>query len=342
MRKMLPRLGAIAVGAILLTSAYNRTNSASVITDTANHFLASLTPEQRAKATMSFDDDKRFDWHFIPKERKGLTLGEMTSQQKHLATALLAAGLSQTGFIKAVQIMSLEDILRIMEKDTAGTRRNPEKYHFTIFGTPSETGVWGYSVEGHHLSQNYTIAGGKVVDAPAFFGTNPAEVRQGPRAGLRVLGAEEDLARDLLNSLDAGQRKVAVIDATAPKDIITAASRKAAIEGQPSGLLASKMNAKQFEKLMAVLQEYVQNVPPQMAQGREEVIKKAGKNIHFAWAGSPEKGSPHYYRVQAATFLVEYDNTQNGANHVHSVWRDLNNDFGLDLLKTHYQSSHKQ
>jgi hypothetical protein len=339
MKPYLLRLGAIAMCALLLTSAYNRTNSASVTTEAANRLLSALTPEQRAKATFKFEDDERMNWHFIPKERKGLPLREMTSYQKHLATVLLAAGLSQNGFMKALTIMSLEDILKQQEKDD-GERRNPEKYYFSIFGTPSETGTWGYRVEGHHMAQNFTIAGGHVVDAPSFFGSNPAEVKQGPRAGLRVLAAEDDLGRDVLMSLDDAQRKIAVLDKTAYKDIITMASRKAAIEGQPSGLAASKMTSKQFDKLMALLDEYASNVPTPMRMEREAVIKKAGKNMYFAWTGVAEKGGPHYYRVQSPTFIIEYDNTQNDANHIHSVWRDLNNDFGGDLLKAHYRASH--
>jgi len=340
MKHHLPRLGAIAVGAILLTSAYHRTNSASVMTESANRLLNSLTPEQRAKATFKFEDDERQNWHFIPKERKGLPLREMTPFQKHLASALLASGLSQQGYIKAVTIMSLEDVLRMIEKDD-GERRNPEKYYFTIFGTPSDHGTWGYRVEGHHVSQNYTVVNGHVVDGPSFFGANPAEVRVGPRAGLRTLAAEEDLGREVIASLDDAQRKIAIVDATAYKDILTAASRKAALEGQPSGLPAAKMTPQQFDHMMALLEEYARNVPEQMAQEREEMIKKAGRNMYFAWSGVTTKGGPHYYRIQAPTFLIEYDCTQDNANHIHSVWRDLNNDWGEDLLKQHYQTSHR-
>jgi hypothetical protein len=340
MNALLPRLGAMALGTILLTAAYNRTNNASTMAEAANRFLASLTDEQKAKATFKFEDAERQNWFFVPIERKGLQLREMSPHQKHLASGLLSAGLSQSGFFKAVSIMSLEDILRIMEKDN-GERRNPEKYYFSIFGTPGEDTTWGYRVEGHHLSQNFTIVRGKVVAGPSFYGTNPAEVREGPRAGLRVLGAEEDLARDLVKMLDAEQQKTAIFDKTAPKDIITMNSRKAAIAGQPSGILASKLNAKQFDRLMAVIQEYTRNVPDQVASAREDLIKKAGKNIHFAWAGGVNKGDPHYYRIQAASFLIEYDNTQNGANHVHSVWRELTGDWGEDLLKGHYEASHK-
>src|SRR5262249_55504429 len=159
---------------------------------------------QKAKATFGFDDAERMHWFYVPIERKGLPLREMSPYQKHLASALLSAGLSQNGYIKAVTIMSLEDVLRMMEKDS-GERRNPEKYYFSIFGTPSDAGRWGYRVEGHHVSQNFTVANGHVVDGPSFFGANPAEVRQGPRAGLRTLAAEEDLGRDLIASLDPEQ-----------------------------------------------------------------------------------------------------------------------------------------
>jgi hypothetical protein len=330
----------VITGAILLMSAYTRTNSVSVMTQAANHFLASLTPEQRAQATFKFEDDERLNWHFIPKPRKGLPLKDMTPPQKHLAQALLSAGLSQKGYIKAVSIMSLEDVLRILEKDS-GERRNPEGYFFTIFGEPSDRGTWAYRVEGHHVSQNFTVAGGKVVDQPSFFGANPAEVKEGPRKGLRVLAAEEDLGRSLVESLDDGQKKVAIVDQTAYKDILTMASRKAALEGQPSGLAASKLNSSQFELLIKLLDEYASNVPEQLAQARMDQIKKAGKNMYFAWTGPIGRGEPHYYRVQAPAFLIEYDNTQNGANHIHSVWRDFNGDFGMDMLKEHYQSSHR-
>jgi hypothetical protein len=340
MNAMLPRLGALAVGTILLTAAYNRTNSASVMTETANRFLAALTPEQKAKATFKFDDAERMNWFYVPIERKGLPLREMSAYQQRLASALLSAGLSQSGYIKAMTIMSLEDVLKMMEKDS-GERRNPEKYYFSIFGTPGDDATWGYRVEGHHVSQNWTVVRGKVVDAPSFFGDNPAEVRVGPRAGLRTLAAEEDLGRDLISSLDAEQKKTAIVDPTAPKDVLTTNSRKAALKGQPNGILASKLNAKQFDKLQTLIGEYVNNVPQQVAAAREDLVKKAGKNIWFAWAGGVNKGDPHYYRIQTPAFLIEFDDTQDNANHIHSVWREFNGDWGEDLLQEHYQQSHK-
>jgi hypothetical protein len=307
--------------------------------ETAKAFLSALTPEQAKTAMFPFDSEERFNWHFIPRERKGLPLKDMTPQQKHLAHALLAAGLSQRGYIKATQIMSLEDILRILEKDS-GARRNPEGYYFSIFGEPSSTGVWGYRVEGHHFATNFTIVNGKVTGSPNFYGTNPAEVKDGPRKGLRVLGAEEDAGRELLMALTPEQKKVAVLTRDAYKDIITGASRKASLENQPSGLSAAKMNQKQRALLQAVIDEYIYNMPEQVAQGRQELVKKAGNNIQFAWAGVEERGGPHYYRVVSPDFIIEYDNTQNNANHVHSVWRDINGDFGQDLLAQHYKTSH--
>jgi hypothetical protein len=341
MKSLLLRLAALSIGAILLTSAYYRISSPSVMTQAARHFLESLTPEQRGKATFAFDNDERLNWHFIPRERKGLPLLDMAPSQRALAHALLSAGLSQQGYIKAVTIMSLEDVLRVIEKDD-GNRRNPEKYYFSVFGEPSDTGVWGFRIEGHHLSQNFAVVNGKVADTPSFFGANPAEVREGPRKGLRALAAEEDLARDLMEALTADQKKVAIVAAEAYKDILTSADRKAALTGQPSGLSASKMTKKQVELLSALLADYAHNVPEQLAQARMEQIKKAGTNLYFAWAGVEQRGGPHYYRVQAPAFLIEYDNTQNNANHIHAVWRDFNGDFGLDLLAAHYSASHSR
>ena len=318
----------------------HRVHAASLMAECATRFLSALDPDQRGKATFAFDTDERMNWHFIPKERKGLSLREMTPYQKHLASALLAAGLSQTGYIKAVTIMSLEDVLKIIENDS-GEHRNPEKYYFSVFGTPSDSGTWGYRVEGHHLSQNYTVVNGKVIDGPSFFGANPAEVRQGPRKGLRTLPGEDDLGIELIHTLDEQQQGVAIVDPTAYRDILTAASRKAALQGQPSGLSASKMNARQFDLLKALMEEYGRNVPDELAEGRMEQINKAGRNISFAWSGGINRGDQHYYRVHAPSFLIELDDTQDNANHIHSVWRDFAGDFGEDVLQQHYHASHQ-
>ena len=315
-------------------------HAGSLMADCANRFLAALDNNQRGKATFPFDADERMNWHFIPKERKGLPLREMSPSQKHLANALLAAGLSQAGYIKAVTIMSLEDVLKIMESDS-GETRNPEKYYFSLFGVPSDSGTWGYRVEGRHLSQNYTVVKGEVIDGPSFFGCNPAEIRQGSRKGLRTLAGEDDLSIELIHSLDEQQRKVAIVDPIAYKDILTAASRKTALNGQPSGLSASTMNTRQFDALMALMEEYARNVPDELAERRMAQINKAARNIYFAWSGGINSGDPRYYRIQTPSFLIEFDDTQDNANHIHSVWRDFTDDFGKDLLQQHYSVSHK-
>jgi len=221
--------------------------------ETANRFLKSLSPEQRAKAQFPFGEEERFFFHYIPSDdfpkalkrpRMGLTLREMTPQQKHLASALLSAGLSQQGYIKATTIMSLEEVLRAVEGDS-GERRNPEKYHFSIFGQPADKGVWGYRIEGHHVSLHFTVIDGSATGNPAFFGSNPAEVRSGPLKGLRVLGNEEDKARALLGSMTAEQKRAAIVDETAYRTSDSGVGARAALGGKPSGLHVSKMTAAQ-------------------------------------------------------------------------------------------------
>ena len=334
------RGSALAVSLVLLTAAYQRTSTPAVMTKAANQFLDALTDEQKKQVMFTFEDAERENWFFTPVPRKGLAMRDMTVAQQHLATALLSAGLSQQGFIKAQTIMSMEDVLRIMEKDD-GERRNPGKYYVSIFGTPTDKATWGYRVEGHHLSQNYTVANGKVIDAPSFFGSNPGEVREGPRKGVRLLGMEEDMGRGLLNALDAGQKKTAIITTDAYKEILTSNMKRATLEGKPAGLPLSKMSKPQAQMLMDLLDVYASNVPDQLAEARMSQVKQAGRDLYFAWAGVAERGGPHYYRIQSPTFLVEYDNTQNNNNHVHTVWRDFTNDFGQDLMKQHYDTNHR-
>jgi hypothetical protein len=321
----------------LLLGAYVKVQSTSIMTSAAKNFVNSLEPWQKTAVTFKMEDDERSNWFFTPVPRKGLALHDMKPYQRQLAMAMLAAGLSQRGFIKATTIMSLDEILLVVEPTP---RRDPDNYYISIFGEPSETGEWGYRFEGHHVSQNFTIVNGKVQGAPSFFGSNPAEVMDGPRKGLRVLAKEEDLALDAVNSLTPDQRKTAIFDAKAPGEIVTSNSRTAALQGQPSGISASAMTPAQRAKLQDLLDEYCYNMPDQIAELREAQIKKAGTNMWFAWAGGTEHGQPNYYRIQSADFLIEFDKTQSNGNHIHSVWRDLNNDFGRDLLKEHYAASH--
>jgi hypothetical protein len=301
----------------------------------ANELLDSLSPELKAKATFKLNGEERKDWYFIPKVRKGLTLKEMSKQQKMLALALLHSGLSDMGFGKATNIMSLDLILKDMEQGK-GPTRDPELYYVSIFGTPEPRGTWGWRVEGHHLSANFTIVNGELFSGtPSFLGSNPADVKTGPRAGTRVLADEEDLGRGLLKMLNDQQRKVAVYETTAPKEVLTSNKQKVTPLDK-AGILGSALNAEQKAALRKLVEVYVNRLRGDLAKMDLAKIDKAGwDKVQFAWAGSAEKYKPHYYRVQGPTFLMEYDNTQNDANHIHAVWRDFDNDFGVDLLRQH-------
>lgn len=320
------------ISLVLLVAAYERARTVPLLTETAKELLRTLSDEQKAKILFPFSSEERYVWDYRPVPRKGLAVREMDAYQKNLAHALLAAGLSQRGYIKASTIMSVEDVLKTIEKDS-GERRNPEKYYISFFGEPTETGTWALRVDGHHLSLNYTIVNGRIVAAPTFMGSNPHEVRIQPRSGLRVLKNEEDIGRELIQSLSADQKAVAIVTKEAYKDIITDNKKRAEMLNQPNGLAVSKFNAKQRAILDRLIAEYAGNMPEDMAAARLEEAKKTSGQMFFAWAGVEEKGGPHYYRIQTPTFIIEYNNTQDKANHVHSVWREFNGDFGLDLLK---------
>ncbi len=340
------RVGALVVLLIVTGAPIVRTarghDVGQQMVDGAVALLASLDEAQRDQAQFNFADDERSNWHFIPRQREGLSLKQMKPEQRQLAYGLLASALSHEGMVKSLQIMSLEQILHDMEDQSP--RRDPLLYYVSIFGEPSNDTRWGWRVEGHHLSVNFTLVpDGAVAPTPSFFGSNPAEVLTGPRKGLRVLAAEEDLGRALVSSLTAGQRQTAIIDAEAPRDVINGPGRQAQLL-DPPGLPAREMNKQQVALLRQLVKEYVVRLRPALAREEMQHIRQSGfRNLHFAWAGGLERGTGHYYRVQGPTFVLEYDNTQNDANHVHCVWRDLKNDFGIDLLKRHYeQSPHPQ
>jgi hypothetical protein len=326
-------LGLAAVGPLEAADAL-----AGELAASAKAFVASLDAPQRAKVQFAFDSDERLNWFFIPKDREGLPLKQMTASQQQAALALLQVGLSQKGFSKAETIRHLDTVLAEMEKDPV--RRDIEKYYLTIFGEPSATGTWGMRWEGHHLSLHWTIVNGNAIaTTPQFFGSNPAEVRQGPKKGTRALHAEEDLGRALVTALTDAQRIVAVVAPAAPADILTTNSRKAAIL-ENTGLAYADMTTAQRGMLLALIEEYASAQPKTLAAERVAKLRKAGLDgIKFAWMGGIEKGALHYYRVQGPTFLIEYDCVQNEGNHIHAVWRDFDGDFGLDLLEQHYKKS---
>ncbi len=334
---------ALGLGLIALAAEAPRRapSAAEDMTQAAAAFLGGISPEQQAKAKFDWKDAERVNWHFIPKERKGLPLKEMNADQRKLALALLATGLSAKGLEKATTIMSLEAILKEMEGPNGKMVRDPERYFFSVFGTPDAKGTWGWRCEGHHLSMNFTLVAGKAITAtPSFMGSNPGLVKEGARKGLRVLGNDEDMGRAIAKGLSAEQ-KAGIIATEAPKDVLLMPGKKVELL-EPAGIGVSKLAPAQVESLKALVKEYAQRHRAELADQDLAKIEKAGwENVHFAWAGGLEPGEGHYYRVQGPTFVLEYDNTQNNANHVHSVWHDPADNFAADLLKQHYEKDHK-
>ncbi len=338
------RFCSLAVGIILLSLSCAIAPRLSAATQgdemaaAATNFLNALTPEQQALATYAFTNEERFDWHFIPKPRKGLPLKQMSSAQQRLALALLNTGLSQRGYGKALTIMSLEPVLGEMEQNRGKFVRDPDLYYFTIFGAPGGAEIWGWRVEGHHVSMNFVVKGGDVLaDSPAFLGANPAQIKDGPRKGLRVLGEEEDLGRAFVKSFTPEQLQTVVVLTNAPQEMITTNARNVQLLNPP-GLAAAQMTVEQRKSLLALITYYASRHRPESAEDDLRKINHAGLDkVHFAWAGGLEPGDAHYYRIQGPTFLVEYDDSQNNANHIHTVWRDIENDFGDDVLRRHYE-----
>jgi len=341
----------VAVTAHQVRASLRRPAAAESMSRTAIDWLATLDADARSRAMRPFADASRTGWHFIPKnDRKGVQLRDMTAAQEEAALALMRSALSRAGYDKSLVIMQLDEILRRLEGDRAKNVRDPKRYYFTVFGTPSEEGSWGLSVEGHHLSLNFTVRDGKLVDStPQFMGANPAEVKttfEGlAKAGERVLRDEESLAFDLVGSLDGAGRAKAVISAEPPKEI------RAAGEPQPPkepavGIPFKELSAAQQSILRRLVETYCSAMPEEVAAERLRLIETRGgeaaagsvhhgwDDIHFAWSGSLEPGIGHAYRVEGPTFSIEFVNVQpdaegNPANHIHCVWRDRTGDFDL-------------
>jgi hypothetical protein len=331
-------LSALAAGAVVSAQ-----RASSSMATAANRFLSSLTPDQRKQAAFAFGSDERLHWNFIPDEtfpRNGLPLKAMTEPQRKAAHDLLRSGLSDRGYQTYTSIIQLENILRAVEGG-ARMARDPDAYRVSVFGTPSSQGAWGWRVEGHHVSLHFTIVNGTAVaSTPSFAGSNPAEVRDGPEKGKRVLGLLEDTGRALVAALDPAQRTTAVFNTNAPGEILTRNTLDIN-PLSPPGLKASAMTTAQRDLLMKVIDAYAGLMAADVASDRLAKIRTAGvENVAFAWAGPLERGQKHYYRVQGPTFLIEFDNTQNDGNHVHSIWRDFKGDFGRDLLREHLKVAH--
>ncbi|TDI42075.1 MAG: DUF3500 domain-containing protein [Acidobacteria bacterium] len=339
-RQVFLRATLFGLFAVAVVWAQPAKDVASEMATSAKRLLGALDAEQQKTATIPFADEERYNFHYIPRARLGMSYKDMEPGQRKVGLSLLASGLSRRGMSQALDIMYLEQILFELEKHP---RRDPDAYFFTIFGTPGESEDWGWRFEGHHLSLNFTLRDGRIVSAaPAFWGANPANVLDGPNKGMRVLESEEVLGRALLKSFE--NRDSVVIMAEAPRDIATTTDRRVKL-GAPAGVSHADMNPAQKEALLALVSHYAQRMRQEIAESTLERIREAGvDNIHFAWAGGNEPGDAHYYRIHGPTFLIEYDNTQNNANHIHTVWRNLEADFGdVDLLSNHYaQSPHHQ
>ena len=334
----------IAVALLVAPAALNSQPAATgrAMADAATAFLKDLNADQRSKAGFKFDDDSRFEFRFTPRARTGLPLKEMTEPQRTRAHALLKTGLSMRGYTNATDIIALENVLRAIEPARTGANaivRDPELYFVSIYGEPGAKTPWGWKFEGHHISVNFTLVDGKpVVFAPSFFGSNPAVVKEGPQAGKRALRDEEESGRALLAAFNDEQKKKVIFAAEAPRDMITGENREAKML-ETVGIGYAEMTPAQRRLLERVLDAYLGRVAPELAKARLDAVQKAGMDkITFGWAGTTEVGGPHYYRVQGPTFLIEYDNVQNNANHIHSVWRDFNGDFGRDILREHYKT----
>jgi hypothetical protein len=322
----------------------DRRPATQVLAEAADRFLEALPAALRLQATAPLASADRTVWNFVPQQYPGVSLGELDRAQKAAAHALLHAALSTQGCLKTTAIIQLEEVLRASERTATNdaSHRDPGRYWLQVFGAPKNDAAWAFRLQGHHVSLHFAIADGELVAAtPAFLGANPHEVRDGPMAGTRVLAAEEDLARELLASLAKEQRERAILAVEAPRDVILGPGRAADGLGAPQGLPWSAMAPDQRVLLWRLIEEYVHNRKRDFAEQELARIRAKGLDgVHFAWAGSTARGHGHYYRVHGPTFVIEYDNTQNDSNHVHTVFRDLERDFGGDLLRAHYEHGH--
>ncbi len=299
----------------------------------AKVFLASLEEDQRARCVFPFDHGERQAWSYLPGDRRGLWMGDLSLAQRQNLLSLMRAALSRSGFHKAEGVFVLESVLRELQP-SAG--RDPGKYAFTLFGTP-DRGAWGWGLEGHHLSLNFTTGPKQGQSStPLFFGVAPARVAKGPHEGLRVLGAEVDLARALFHSLHPSQQEQAKLPGSRPRDVVLGPN--VAKLPAPAGLPTSELEPNQRQALFRLLGEYTGNLPPREAKKEQARIQKLDPGeIRFAWLGDWKEG-PLYYRVMGSDFAIEYASIANDANHAHSVWRDLERDFGAELLEDHPQA----
>lgn len=332
------RLATLAVAALLNAPQALGQEMQTVVRNmrtAADALIASVDSGKRSKLVLAFADAGRTDWHYTPRSRPGLSFADLEASQREAVHRLLRTALSAVGHRKVVNIIELELVLKEMEF-ALSFLRNPEKYSIVFWGAPDARNPWGWRFEGHHLSLNFTLRGASLAaTTPSFFGANPAEVRQGPRKGLRVLASEEDEARRLMALLDEAQRRIAIVDSRTYGDIVTGAKdRVSPLDHR--GLEVRAMTEAQRAQLRKLIEVYADSFEAPLRAARLARSAEGFEGARFAWAGPTERGKPHYYRVQGPGFLIEYDASQNDGNHVHTVWRDFDGDFGRDLLRDHH------
>ncbi len=301
----------------------------------ANQFLGSLSDSQKEKAIVNFEDENRTKWHFFPStmySREGIPLKELNVEQRDLLQKLLRTYLNRNGYKKTNEAIEAEGILNDLENNSA--MRDTGLYYVTFYGTPNKEKPWGWGFEGHHLSLNFTINGADISYVPMFHGASPAIYKD-----KRFLKNEEDIALELVNVLDMDQRAKAIMSDSALDDIVSG-NKSEITPLKTEGLSASEMTDTQRNILFRLIRQYISSMPEPLENARMKIIRTEElQDIHFSWAGKTELKEPHYYKVQGKSFLIELDNTQNNANHIHSVWRNFDGDFGRDLIKEHYKNS---
>lgn len=348
----------ILVLAFCSVAAHAQTAYMYEVKQSASHFINSLEPLKKKVALLRFDDTARMKWNNLPiglRARAGISIGAMSEEQRRLLHRLLSVSLSSQGYLKATSIMHLDNLLndfydslfankKINERMLQNMRNlqwSHKNFYLAFFGLPGDS-LWGYKIEGHHLSVNFSFVNNKLSIAPFFIGTDPAEYMIGEYAGWRVLGQEEDLGIKLAKSLSASQLKKATISNEVPGDIFTSAeSGKRLLDYQ--GIKASELNTAQKKLIQHIIREYVFNFEYDKASEEFNKILKAGiDNIYFGWIGPVDESQKHYFVLNGPNFIIEFDNNGFGAaNHIHTIWREKGNDFGEDILKKHYQQSHQ-
>jgi hypothetical protein len=331
----------LVLGLPLVFSAGLANAAAAVSPSALARKLIELTPASaHASLILPFTDEARSDWHYVPRRRAGVPFRDMSAEQRDATLRLLKSALTDAGIDKIRALIALEVALR--ELETFGPTRDPGNYAIAIFGAPQPGAHWGWRLEGHHLSLHFTLEGERyIATLPQFMGANPAcvprDFKDGPKQGTRVLGVEEDAVRALVAGMSDAQRAELVFEKRTYGDILSKnAARLSPLE--PVGIAFAKLAPAEQAALIKVVTAFADHLQPELAQARLVRVRAGGLDtIRIGWAGSLTPGQPHYFRIQGARFLIEWDNS--GGNHVHSVWRDFAGDWGRDILREHYQKA---